>query len=207
MSRPEPPGWPAELADGPLVVRPLSVRDAAPWVRLRRTDHAWLAPWESTPPGRTVGEATYAAYLSYVVEQRRLAAAGASLPFALHWDGRLVGQVTVSGIVRGSMHGGSIGYWIGRAHAGRGIMPTALALVVDHCFTAVGLHRIESHVRPENGASMRVMAKLGFVEEGVRRGLLHVDGAFRDHVTWALLAEDVAPAGLLARWRGGRTAQ
>jgi [ribosomal protein S5]-alanine N-acetyltransferase len=83
--------------------------------------------------------------------------------------------------------------------AGRGVMPTALALVVDHCFRAVGLHRIEVNIRPENVASRRVVEKLGFREEGVRERFLHISGAWRDHLTYALVAEDV-PRGLLHRW-------
>ncbi|WP_040727590.1 GNAT family N-acetyltransferase, partial [Nocardiopsis chromatogenes] len=51
--------------------------------------------------------------------------------------------------------------------------------------------------------------KLGFREEGVRQRQLHIDGAWRDHICYALTVEDV-PGGLLSRWRsrqGGRTAE
>ncbi len=54
---------------------------------------------------------------------------------------------------------------------GRGVMPTAVALAADHCFTALGLHRIEVNIRPENAASLRVVEKLGFREEGTRAAL------------------------------------
>ena len=83
-------------------------------------------------------------------------------------------------------------------------MPTAVALVVDHAFTEVGLHRIEVNIRPENAASLRVVEKLGFRDEGVRPGLLHIAGAWRDHRSFALTAEEV-PDGLLARWHETRT--
>ena len=53
--------------------------------------------------------------------------------------------------------------------------------MVDHCFGRVGLHRLEATVRPENLASLRVLAKLGFREEGLFRRYLDVDGAWRDH--------------------------
>ena len=84
--------------------------------------------------------------------------------------------------------------------AGRGVTPTVLALAMDHCFTSVGLHRIEATIRPENRASRRVVEKLGFHEEGIRRRCLHVDGAWRDHICYALTAEDIG-AGLMPRWR------
>jgi [ribosomal protein S5]-alanine N-acetyltransferase len=72
--------------------------------------------------------------------------------------------------------------------------------MVDHCFFALGMHRLEVNIRPENVASLRVVEKLGFRPEGVRRRYLHIDGAWRDHATFALTPEDV-PGGLLTRWR------
>ncbi len=76
-------------------------------------------------------------------------------------------------------------------------------MAVDHCFFAVGLHRIEVNIRPENQASLRVVRKLGFREEGVRERYLHIDGAWRDHLSFALTTDEV-PGGLLRRWRASR---
>ena len=101
---------------------------------------------------------------------------------------------------RGSARSAQIGYWVDKRVAGRGVIPTAVALAVDHCFFTVGLHRLEANIRPENTASRRVVEKLGFREEGIRRRHLHIDGAWRDHICYALTVEDV-PGGPLA----GRT--
>jgi ribosomal-protein-alanine N-acetyltransferase len=114
--------------------------------------------------------------------------------------GRLAGQLTVSGIVGGSASWGQIGYWVDQRLAGRGIIPTAVALAVDYCFGAMRLHRVEIAIRPENERSLRVVAKLGFRPEGLRPRYLHIDGDWRDHLAYALLAEDL-PAGVLARWQ------
>ena len=67
-------------------------------------------------------------------------------------------------------------------------------MAMDHCFFVVGLHRVEASIRPENHASRRVVEKLGFREEGLRRRYLHIDGAWRDHLCYALTIEDVAGA-------------
>ena len=75
----------------------------------------------------------------------------------------------------------------------------SVALVTDHCFTTVGLHRVEVNIRPENAASLRVVEKLGFRPEGLRERYLHINGAWRDHLTFALTAGEV-PEGVLARW-------
>ena len=107
---------------------------------------------------------------------RREARAGTTLPFVVTYDGALVGQLTVGGIVWGSLRTAFVGYWVDEAVAGRGVMPTALALAIDHCIGAVGLHRVEVNIRPENTASLRVVEKLGFRDEGVRQRYLHIDG-------------------------------
>lgn len=197
------PGWPVRLADGPVGLRPLRLRDAVVWSEVRRRNAAWLEPWEATPPD---GEAAYVTSPStYIGMARRLtrqARRGEALPFAVTYDGAFVGQLTIGNIVRGSLNSGYAGYWVDQRVAGRGVMPTALALAVDHCFSVVGLHRVEVNIRPENLPSRRVVEKLGFREEGLRIGLLHIAGAYRDHLSYALLRDEV-PGGLLRRLRAG----
>lgn len=131
------------------------------------------------------------------------ARAGEALPWVVTYEGQLAGQLTISGITWGSARMGSAGYWIDRDVAGRGVTPTALAMAVDHCFFTVGLNRIEVNIRPENQASLRVVRKLGFREEGLRERFLHIDGAWRDHLSFALTADEV-PGGLMRRWRASR---
>ena len=111
----------------------------------------------------------------------------------------LAGQLTVSGIVGGSASWGQIGYWVDQRLAGRGIIPTAVALAVDYCFSVMRLHRIEIAIRPENAASLRVLAKLGFREEGLFRRYLDVDGAWRDHLCFAMTAEEPPTGGIVGR--------
>lgn len=192
-------GWPATLSDGLVGVRPLVRRDASTWARLRAENAEWLVQWEATLP-RGEGSAPES-YGATIATLRRRAREGTAMPFAVTWAGDMVGQVTVSGITRGSALWASIGYWVARSHAGRGITPTAVALVCDHLFTKVGLHRIEISIRPENAASLRVVDKLGFEEFGLAPRYLHIAGQWRDHRMFQLLKEDV-PHGVLARLRG-----
>jgi ribosomal-protein-alanine N-acetyltransferase len=198
------PGWPATLTDGGVTLRPLRQRDAAAWVRSRRANIDWLAPWEATPPGGPHQFLTSRPVFTAMARHLRTEARqGRGLPFALLVDGEFAGQLNVSGIVHGSLHSASIGYWIDRRYAGRGAMPTAVALAVDHCFGPMMLHRIEINIRPDNKASRRVVEKLGLREEGLREGFLHIAGDWRDHVSYAVTREEV-PDGLLARWHSTR---
>jgi len=129
---------------------------------------------------------------------RGQARVGTMLPFAILYDDAVVGQLTVSNVVRGVLRSAHVGYWIDKGHAGRGVTTTALALAVDHCFGPVGLHRIQADIRPENAASRRVVEKLGFRQEAYYVRYLDIDGAFRDHLGFAVTVED-APGGLVRR--------
>jgi ribosomal-protein-alanine N-acetyltransferase len=195
--------WPAELRDGDVVVRPLSRRDQDAWRSARHRNAAWLAPWDATvPPG---GSPRPTSFRQLVRRLHRQARAGSTLPFAIEVDGRFAGQVTVNNIVRGSALFASIGYWLDQDVAGRGVVPRAVALVIDHCF-AHGLHRIEVAIRPENSNSLRVVEKLGIREIGYAPRFLHIDGAWRDHRLYAVTVEE-CPEGMLARLRSAEPHQ
>jgi ribosomal-protein-alanine N-acetyltransferase len=189
-------GWPVALSHGSIGVRPLRRRDARTWARLRADNADWLGPWEATLPREAGPAAT--SYVGMIGSLRRRARLGQVMPFAVTWDGEVVGMLTVNGITWGSARWASMGYWVSRTHAGRGVTPTAVALVCDHLLQTVGLHRIEISIRPENAASLRVVEKLGFSEVGVAKAYLHIAGHWRDHRVFQILAEDV-PEGLVAR--------
>jgi ribosomal-protein-alanine N-acetyltransferase len=134
-----------------------------------------------------------------VKDLRAQAREGRALPFAVTVDDVFAGQLTVTNIVGGSARWAQLGYWVDRRFAGQNVIPTAVALAVDHCFTELDLHRVEVAIRPENTASLRVVEKLGFTEIGYSPRYLHIDGDWRDHRLYALTKEDV-PGGLLRRF-------
>lgn len=174
---------PVELTSGDITLRCLARADETEWLAVRRRHRAWLGPWEaSTPPGRADAPVTFP---QLVRRERRQWKDESGYPFVIVHEGELVGRVTVAGIRWGAECGASIGYWIAQTHAGRGIVPRAVAMASEHAFSR-GIHRLEIAVRPENDASLRVAAKLGFREEGLRRSHLYIDGAWRDHRVFAL---------------------
>jgi ribosomal-protein-alanine N-acetyltransferase len=191
------PGWPAVLREEDVVLRPLRRSDKAQWNEVRAANTAWLARWEATSPDGQLPLRTFGALVRELDRQGR---SGAGLPFVLEHAGRVAGQVTVGGVTWGAMRSAHIGYWVDGRLAGRGIVPTGVALAVDHCLLVLGLHRVEVNIRPENAASLRVVEKLGFTEVGYARGYLHIDGEWRDHRLFALTAEEVGD-GLLRRFR------
>lgn len=199
------PGWPAVLRDGAVILRPYRRRDAQAWSAVRRANEGWLRKWEPTLSGNWDELNSTYAYHSLLHDMRRTARAGTAMPFAVWLDEgrheRMVGQLSIGNIVRRAFCSGYAGYWVDQAVSGRGVIPTALALAVDHAFRYGGMHRIEVNIRPENAPSRRVVEKLGFREEAMHRRYLHIDGKWCDHIGYALTVEDVAAdGGLINRW-------
>ncbi len=184
---------------GRVGVRLIRTRDARALQHELLANRAWLRPWEATIPGG-VTSLDMRVTIRRLLQQHR---DGAGYPFVMEYDGAPVGQLNVWGIARGSLLSATIGYWVSERFAGRGVTPTSVALATDLCFSALGLHRMEVCMRPENVASLRVAQKLGFRYEGVRRDFIHIDGDWRDHLCFALTVEDV-PEGVLARWVAGQ---
>ena len=204
---PEPgrhPGWPARLGAlrtraGVVALRPVWLRDGTAWSEIRLRDEEHLARWEPTPPGGWAVRHTTAEWPARWWALRAAARRGSVLPFAITVDGVLAGQVMVGNVVREPLLSAYVGYWCDTRHTGRGATTAAVALVADHCFGPVGLHRLEATVRPENAASLRVLAKLGFREEGLFRRYLDVDGEWRDHLCFAMTVEEPPTGGLVGR--------
>jgi ribosomal-protein-alanine N-acetyltransferase len=193
------PGWPAVLSAGPVTLRPPRRRDAGEWSRSRLANEEWLAKWEPTSSQSWRDRNSIGEYHRALSRLRSAARLGTMLPFVIVYGDRLVGQLNVSNIVRGALRSCSVGYWIDSAVAGRGITPTGLALVIDHCLTAARLHRVEVNIRPENLASIRVVEKLGLRREGYHERFLDIGGGWRDHLSFAITAEEVLNASVLSR--------
>lgn len=187
------------LRDGDISIRPVRLRDARALERELLENRTWLRKWEATNP---VGPMSFDVRSS-IRHLQSNARAGLGLPFIIEYQGELAGQLNVSSISYGSVSMATIGYWVSERFAGKGLTPTAVALASDHCFFTVGLHRIEICIRPENDPSLRVVEKLGFRYEGLRRRYIHINGDWRDHFCFALTVEEL-PTGVLRRWKDGR---
>lgn len=185
------------LSSSRMVLRALKQSDYRAWMQLRWVNAQWLKSWDPTDPTGQNIETTYRQMLR---AQRKAAAQGTGFSWAItHLEQgkkpgqgteRLIGQVSLSGIQYGAARTASIGYWINHGHAGQGFTPEAVALVCHFSYESLQLHRLEINIRPENQASLRVVEKLRFRDEGIRRRFLHIDGQWRDHRSFALNRED-----------------
>lgn len=187
------------LSEGLVTIRPIRLRDARAIERELSDNRGWLRKWEATNPHGPMSFDVRASIRSLQQNAR----AGLGLPFVIEYDGRVAGQLNVSSIAYGSLSSATIGYWVSEKFAGKGVTPTAVALATDHCFFGVGLHRMEICIRPENQPSLRVVEKLGFRYEGLRRRYIHINGDWRDHFCFALTVDEL-PMGVLRRWLEGK---
>ncbi|MBN9620604.1 MAG: GNAT family N-acetyltransferase [Actinobacteria bacterium] len=196
---PNTPGWPATPSVGPVLLRPPRLRDARVWSEVRLRNGEWLEQWEPSSTSPWSERNSVGSWPPLHSALRSAARHGTMLPFMVCYGGRFVGQMNVSNVVHGALRSCTVGYWIDSAMAGRGITPTALALVLDHCFAAVGMHRVEVDIRPENHASLRVVEKLGLRREGYYERYLDIGGAWRDHVAFAITVEELGGRTVLSR--------
>ncbi len=177
--------WPIEINGHDISLRPLRFRDKTQWNRVRAENRDWLSPWEATIPHS--GEESYNQLPSFFEMVRILnteARSGRSLSFAIWHQSQMIGQITLGGVMYGAMRGGHIGYWIDRNFANRGFTTQAVEILTQYALTELKLHRLEINLRPENASSRRVAEKAGYIFEGERPRYLHIDGQWRDHITF-----------------------
>jgi ribosomal-protein-alanine N-acetyltransferase len=163
------------------VIRLLTPDDAEELAGLMAANREFMTPFE---PDR-IDE-----FFTADHQRKRIEAAGED-----HWrwaivdGGRIVGTVVLADVVRGVLQLGNVGYWVDRAHNGRGLATAAVADVVEFAFGEAGLHRLEAGTLVDNHASQRVLVKNGFERYGLARKLLKVNGAWRDHVLFERVAD------------------
>jgi ribosomal-protein-alanine N-acetyltransferase len=175
-----------------LYLRPAAPADYSPWSRLRAASRAFLEPWEPTWPDDDLTRAAFRRRLRRQDEDMARDEAYSFLIFDSTSD-ELLGGITLGGVRRGVSQSGTLGYWMGAPHAGKGRMTSAVATTVEFALSRLRLHRIEAACIPENAPSIALLERNGFRREGYARSFLKINGAWRDHVLFALVDSDPRP--------------
>ncbi|HZD78896.1 MAG TPA: GNAT family protein [Actinomycetota bacterium] len=164
-----------------VVLRRLSAGDGEEFVHRARASRALHRPWASPPT-------TAAGFEEYLRRARR--ADTRMFLVCRAGEGDITGVVTISQIFLGNFRSAYLGYYAFEPFAGRGYMREGLRLVMRHAFGTMGLHRLEANVQPGNVASIRLVEGLGFRREGFSERYLKIGGRWRDHLRFAIVAED-----------------
>lgn len=180
----------ADIIDGQAVyLRPPQPSDWRAWAEVRAASRTFLKPWEPTWSASALTRTAYRHRLRLQARERHDNTGHRFFIFR-RGDDALVGGVNLSNIQRGVAMSCSIGYWIGKAHTRQGLMSDAIKALLPFVFDTIALHRLEAACLPSNVASEGLLRKLGFRQEGYARAYLRIDGTWRDHLMFAMLASD-----------------
>jgi ribosomal-protein-alanine N-acetyltransferase len=174
-----------------VLLRPLVVSDFPAWREVRRRNEEWLTRWEPTrmpgAPDVVEDRDAFSVRCSARQRERQL---GAGYGFGVFVDGELAGEINLSSVQRGPFQSAYVGYWIDEAKAGHGYTPEAVVVVARFAFEELRLHRIQIAIVPRNRPSHRVMEKLAIRDEGTALRYLEINGAWEDHVRYAMTVEE-----------------
>jgi [ribosomal protein S5]-alanine N-acetyltransferase len=167
-----------------MASRLITIEDAPLLARLLQRNREFLAAWD---PIRPADYFTAEGQLRITREALEQYDNKLSVPHVILDDGRIVGRVTLSNIVRGPFQSCNLGYWVGQVDNGRGMATTAVADIMKVAFGELDLHRIEAGTLLHNIASQRVLERNGFVRFGVAPAYLNIAGAWQDHAMYQAL--------------------
>lgn len=163
--------------------------DYAEWSKLRAESRHFLRPWEPTWPRDDLTRMAFRRRIRRYHRDIR-ADEGYALFVYSNATAELVGGVTLAHVKRGVTQSCSLGYWAGERFAGQGLMSDAVRTLIPFCFDVLGLNRVEAASLPHNERSIALLNKVGFTEEGYARRFLCINGAWRDHILFALVRGD-----------------
>lgn len=178
---------PATLEGNRVHMRPPRRSDEHAFVAQAARSRALHRRWVQPPD-------TPEAFAAYVQRYRRLDTSVRHAGFVVlrNDDNALAGVVNFSEIVRGAFQSAYVGYYAFAPLVGHGYMSEAFVLALDYAFGALELHRVEANVQPANSRSLALVARIGFVREGYSRRYVKIAGRWRDHVRFAMLADEWA---------------
>ena len=152
---------------------------------VRNREH--LAPWE---PSRDDEFFTPSHQLNVIHSKLAQHAVRQEIPWVLlNVEGgeRIIGAITLTGIVRGPFLNANLGYWVDRDFNGRGIGSAAVSFAVDFARIELGLHRVQAATLVHNEASRKILRRAGFQEIGVAPQYLKIAGTWEDHLLHQLI--------------------
>jgi len=190
----EPPQISTRVVTARLALRAPRTTDVPELRRVLRANAAHLRPW-SAAPGPGEDPASLTAVSRAVLRHRREWKRGQAFVLVITPradDRRIVGRIALGGVLLGAFRNAYLGYWIDGEHQGRGMMTEAVRATTAFAFDAVGLHRVQAAVMPSNVASQRVLAKIGYRQEGLAARYLCIAGKWEDHLLFAVTREEWA---------------
>ena len=162
-------------------LRMLEVRHAEPLfalIELNRERHPEIPQLSSLEATRT-----------YIKRDLALFAENKGLGIGIWYQGDLAGVVRYHEI-NWTNRSAELGYWLGAAFEGKGLVTTACQVMIHRAFNELGLNRVVINCAPENQKSRAIAEKLGFTQEGILRQSDWLKDGFVDQVVYGMLANE-----------------
>lgn len=163
-----------------LRIREPVLADANQFIKTMQNSVSLHSPW-------TIAPKTFEKFEKYITRCQLPNQKGFLVESA---EGEIAGVLNISEIVLGCFQSGYLGYYATIDYVGKGVMSTALKLVLKNAFEEMKLHRIEANIQPGNERSIQLVKFNGFRKEGVSPRYLQIDGKWCDHERWAITYED-----------------
>ena len=187
----EPPSRPL-IRTPNLYLRAPQAGDHAAWAVLRMESREFLTPWEPTWNEDDLTRASFRLRAKRAAREISTDEAYSLFIFETGTE-TLLGGLTLGLIRRGVAQACTLGYWMGRRHAGKGHMTEAVRGAVRFAFSDLALHRVEAACLPNNEPSRRLLERVGFQHEGLARAYLKINGNWADHLLYGVLSSDALP--------------
>ncbi|WP_104180727.1 GNAT family N-acetyltransferase [Arthrobacter sp. B0490] len=162
-------------------LRVLTAADPIALAQAYRENRRHLAPWE---PSRDDAFFTPEGQAERITGSLEGLAAGTDVPWVLTSEDRIVGTITLTGIVRGPFLNAHIGYWVDARLQGRGVCSAAVGTVLTYARDELELHRVQASVLPGNTSSRAVLDRTGFTLIGTAPSYLRIAGSWQDHLLY-----------------------
>lgn len=103
----------------------------------------------------------------------------------------VIGKVSYFNFAYGGMMSCALGYHLDEKHLHKGYITEAVTESMKMLVELMNIHRIEAFILPENEASLAVVERCGFMREGVRYSYMHINGRWRDHISFFILDDAI----------------
>ncbi len=167
-----------------MQIRLAVVKDATRLASYFALNEERFKPWE---PNRAPGHFSETQLGSRLAAYEAEHHAGTSAHFVCLDRGEVVAHCSLTNIIYGPFQACFMGYGVSKAHEGKGTMTQVCLQAIDHAFVKLELNRVMANYLPRNHRSGRLLKKLGFVEEGLARRYLKIDGRWEDHLLTSLI--------------------
>lgn len=162
-----------------MIIRLTKKEDAATLAEYFSANMEHFRHWE---PSREPGYYSPTSLDHRLAEYEKQHINGSAAHFIALIDDQVVSHCSLTNVVYGPLQGCFMGYGVSKKHEGTGVMTEVCLEAIRYAFKDLGFNRIMANYMPRNTRSARLLAKLGFNEEGLAKKYLKINDMWEDHV-------------------------